>query len=782
MNKPKYTAFAVLAFGSVFSAAAAEYFAAPGVTDDASKTCLSAETAGTITNAMARATADGDIVTLASGTYDMSEFTPVGGLFFNVAKRITVRSRAEDPAGVTIKGGGTAQPSRCFSFKDSSSLVRGITFTGFYSGTTSAGTVKGGTLENCIFTGNAICGTAGTCVNGSVCRDCTFTDNVYTNSGTHYYGGGAGSGGSYYGCRFERNRAYDSSRGHQANGGALWKPSVVSNCVFIGNYASRRGGAVGSDSGTYFSCLVVDSFFTNNTASVGGGAVYGVTVSNCVVSGSAVECSEGAAANNVKAYNTLFADNICTNRSHYYGGGAAAWGSYYNCRFERNKLTNPGGHQSFGGAILQPAYVSNCVFTANTNSYRGGAIGRNGSSEKYTSVIVDSRFIGNSANSGGGAVVGATVTNCVFSGNIATGSGSAAQYVKAHGCTFEDNISTLSSHYCGGAGHYGEYTSCVFRRNTTVSEKHEAYGGALLFPSIVSNCVFTGNLCSCYGGAVYGDSGMLILDSFFTNNVAKWRGGAVFAGTVSNCTFVGSVLTEGQYGSAAHNVHATDSRFIGNVMTNVYSATSGGAHSGGSALNCVYIGNMEYSANWYACASACFNVAMTNCLVTRNICRNDAGALYGGSAVWAPNKPCVNCTIVSNECYATSTIGAAAGKFVNCIIIGNHPFDVYNHSNAGTSALTNCIYGTLGSSGAVTSVDTVAVASIDRLKFKSLDPSSSDAFHITRRSPARNAGFDAGFGSGDLDLAGNPRVLEGVVDIGCFECSDPRPGMTVIVR
>ena len=775
---------AVVALGCC-SAGAAEYFATATEVDDATRDCSSEANAGSLTNAMARATADGDVVTLLPGTYDMTKFTPTSGLFFNVPKLITVRSLSEDPTTVTLKGGGTSQPSRCFEFKTTGSEVHGISFTGFYVHNSSVGAVKNGTLYGCVFAGNALFGTAGTCVNGSICHGCTFTDNVYTNSGTHYCGGGAGSGGSYFGCRFERNFAFDSTRGHQSNAGAVWKPNLVSNCVFIGNYATRRGGAVGTDANPVYSCLVVDSFFTNNTASTGGGAVYGVTVSNCVISGSAIRCTEGAAAHAVKAFDCVFVDNICSNYSHWCGGGAAAWGSYYNCRFERNRLVNPGSHQSFGGAILQPNYVSNCVFVSNYSADRGGAIGHQGTDIKYRSVIVDSFFTNNEAKVSAGAILDATLTNCTFSGSTSHSAGAAVQSVKAYGCLFVDNVCSNTSHYSGGgAGANGEYYSCKFLRNKSITTTgHNTRAGALLTPSLVSNCVFVGNSTVWYGGAVYGDSGTTrILDSYFTNNVATYAGGAVHSATVSNCVISGSILTSGENGSGACSVRAYDTLFIGNVLTNGSNTASGGAQALGSAVNCVYRDNLDYSEVIRASAGATFNVAMTNCLVVGNICKNEGNAHYGGSTVWAVSAPCVNCTIASNFCYAASKIGAAAGKFVNCIIVGNVPCDVYNHGNSGTANLSNCVFGTIGANCTIVTNDCRQVASVKAVKFTSIDPADANAFRLTRRSPARDFGLDVGMTAEDRDLDGLPRVYGKAIDAGCYECNIPAPGLLLFCR
>ena len=47
-------------------------------------------------------------------------------------------------------------------------------------------------------------------------------------------------------------------------------------------------------------------------------------------------------------------------------------------------------------------------------------------------------------------------------------------------------------------------------------------------------------------------------------------------------------------------------------------------------------------------------------------------------------------------------------------------------------------------------------------------------------SPAQNAGTNQTWMDGATDLQGNPRILNKVVDIGCYEV--PQTGLTLIVR
>ena len=49
-------------------------------------------------------------------------------------------------------------------------------------------------------------------------------------------------------------------------------------------------------------------------------------------------------------------------------------------------------------------------------------------------------------------------------------------------------------------------------------------------------------------------------------------------------------------------------------------------------------------------------------------------------------------------------------------------------------------------------------------------------------SAARGRGLNMGWMTGAKDLAGVDRILDGTVDIGCYECNLPPVGTTVIFR
>jgi len=143
----------------------------------------------------------------------------------------------------------------------------------------------------------------------------------------------------------------------------------------------------------------------------------------------------------------------------------------------------------------------------------------------------------------------------------------------------------------------------------------DCVGGALLLLASspgITNCSFTGNTASYFGGAAYihGGSAPLFVNCSFSENLASSGGGAVNNRSASpsfiNCTF-----------------HA-------NRATGIYS--SGGAvsndFSNSSFTNCTFSGNSAVFSDGAIHNGAC---TMTNCIVWRNTARENSFVSYFGN-------------------------------------------------------------------------------------------------------------------------------------------------------
>ena len=97
---------------------------------------------------------------------------------------------------------------------------------------------------------------------------------------------------------------------------------------------------------------------------------------------------------------------------------------------------------------------------------------------------------------------------------------------------------------------YVSASGVTFKNLTIKNANYDYSGGAIYFSNsatsgTVTNCNFTNNNASEYGGAVWMSSGN-VTNCNFTNNTAKW-GGAVWisSGNVTNCNFVDNSANRG---------------------------------------------------------------------------------------------------------------------------------------------------------------------------------------------------------------------------------------------
>lgn len=146
-----------------------------------------------------------------------------------------------------------------------------------------------------------------------------------------------------------------------------------------------------------------------------------------------------------------------------------------------------------------------------------------------------------------------------------------------------------------------------------------------------------------------------------------------------------------------------------------------------------------------------------DCLILGNTSRYGGGFyIYDWTAV-------TNCTIIGDFYLDESW---ANGSFVNCYIstrtvyAGAAKETTFSHCASANFSLTNGV-GNLK----------VNPAFVD---------SENNDYHLTKRSPLRKAGVVTPQLRGLMDRDGNPRLSNGVVDIGCYQT--PNCGLTLILR
>ena len=357
------------------------------------------------------------------------------------------------------------------------------------------------------------------------------------------------------------------------------------------------------------------------------------------------------------------------------------------------------------------------------------------------------------------------------------------------------------------------FTDCVFTKNglnVGGSTRTDHWGGAIYQEGgslVVTRCAFRDNQlvranasnCQLFGGAVYAKNvSSAFLGCTFTNNAVYsmtyyHNGGALsLAGSgdavISNCTFVGNYTqrkdepyypragmgsggaVEFSAGTAKSRLRICDSCFDG-----CYTRANGG---GGGVLNVsganhvttlerVVIRNsgvqddVDSILNHGEISLASGTLAMTNVLIATN---------FGSNSVIVANGKldAVNCTIVGakNGCGVQAKGGATT--IVNSILWGN--------ANGGAVATG----GTLDLSYCDSQDGADADARVISADPKLNGPSKARAFMLRRGSPCVDAGDPSMWTAGDLDLAGNPRLRNGKVDLGCYSFN--APGLMLMLK
>ncbi|MBW2457056.1 MAG: hypothetical protein JRI68_21250 [Deltaproteobacteria bacterium] len=274
--------------------------------------------------------------------------------------------------------------------------------------------------------------------------------------------------------------------------------------------------------------------------------------------------------------------------------------------FVRGRATSSGDDRASGGAIRGgwrgSLTVFDCVFVDNV----AGSEGEEGGGALYVAsdsnmVIVGSTFRRNHGGIGGAAhnlLSGLTIVNSTFIENTSDGGG---------GAVYTDGASAETDDAIGGLI---DICGCLFQQNHT----HTQGGGAYLFAYppdhiAINQCVFDRNVVSRGdgGGALgaglrQGNATLQLANSLFVDNHSDVHGGGLWVdgnelSEVTNCTFLrnnaGEVGQEGGYGGAISGANL--------LITNVTIAENHAAHSGGAIFNedetSVAVHNSIFSSN-----------------------------------------------------------------------------------------------------------------------------------------------------------------------------------------
>jgi hypothetical protein len=333
-------------------------------------------------------------------------------------------------------------------------------------------------------------------------------------------------------------------------------------------------------------------------------------------------------------------------------------------------------------------------------------------------------------------------------------------------------------------------------------------GGAISDSSIsgrltLTNDGFNYNRAYFSGGAVYVAKSFqtYITGCDFTQNTALGGGGAIQFGSglyylagITGCQFISN--SAGQ-GAAAVGASATKSWYmIGCTVTGSYTSLSGKSRY---ALSGAYlISQCALISNGYANTSKKQDVATVRLdageyLINDTIANNfgsietKSGTLHGGGVI-AYGGCVYNCTIVGNNGYGGLTSRSASTVVSNTIISLNHGgFGTFNSDitgNVNTALSSNNLIG-IGGSGNITNgtlANRVGITTLNltALQYnfggatKTMFPYSNSTYVIDKGN--NNVVYSHAKLFGGVDQIGDPRIYNGIVDIGAVEFFGKNPG------
>ena len=525
------------------------------------------------------------------------------------------------------------------------------------------------------------------------------------------------------------------------SGGAvcfLTDSASVSNCVFTDNKAAARGGAVAGMFNAKRGTVYNSVFYGNNSQTAGAMACDRTTVRGCMFSNNVATASTSGIciAANCNVYDSTFENNQapygCVNKDSL---GSVVVG----CRFLHNKST------SGSGSCARECVVSNSYFYGNSAPWSGGAI--YGGTVSFCMVVSNRTenldVSGKNTPYGGGIYKASLVEGSLIASNVCYNGGGVSDCTLVRNCT-----NVFNAAYSGGGAYNSVLEGCLLGHNVArgsgLSMNGGGAGGGLALGS-ATNCVFRDNSCSatCKAESLYGCE---IADTSFG------------ATTVESCVIHG--LRNDPRLRAIGNVSYPE----GHMASNLYMIGVGKLMRNCLVTNCTWLalkGNYVNSAMFYPLLDDALTSRVENCTFAANNYYYLSRYFSSGKAL-----ACVNTVFLAGE-------------------TANELGDVRDFNKTGSRVvLSNCVYG-VAMYGDVTKAEGFEnsncnpIGSIANARFRN---SGEHPFAPGPRSPLRGVGLVMDWMADGVDLAGNPRLCNGVVDAGCYQYWPSGNGLLLLFR
>jgi len=424
-------------------------------------------------------------------------------------------------------------------------------------------------------------------------------------------------------------------------------------------------------------------------------------------------------------------------------------------------------------AVIRGFTISNGVAVQG-----GGVLCTNNTLVTLAACVLVNNKANGSVGIGGGVYAtrcDMAITNCAVYGNTATYSGGGIN-VRNGALSIADTV-VISNSAAGWGGNGIETyatTGVIQRCHVAFNRGGGNFGGGVYAHGVLQlrDCQINSNECDYSGGGVYltysgaaPHSANAVSDCVLVGNQARWNGGGAvylfYRGVVRNCTMLYNAAPNG--GGVFMDGDATTS---GGMVSNCLIYGNSGEDGGGvfmfsrTALHgCSIISNVSSGTSggillWGT------NVTVRNCLISGNYAATNASAVYcyhGGTLE--------NTTIAGNRAGLGECVRLqSGGELRNVIVYDNAGLALYV---TGGVVRWSCTSQWVPGQGNTTNPPRFA------------NPAAGD-YSLAADSPCRNTGTNAAWMAGARDLAGHPRIIESIVDMGCYEYL-PEPGALMVL-
>ncbi len=343
------------------------------------------------------------------------------------------------------------------------------------------------------------------------------------------------------------------------------------------------------------------------------------------------------------------------------------------------------------------------------------------------------------------------LVNCTFTDNVMTNAfgclGAACAYVVASNCTFTGNCARDGA----SAVYGGTYVGCTFRDNRSVGKTQPEWfhGGSTAFGGSFFDCTFEGNEDVLWSGGNQVGFGTVACADVVSNCVFRNCRSREQGAALSQCTNVMDTVVEGCY-STTHRASVYQSPL---ARCTVAGAECDGVYASAST-NCLFYGLSSKSGNNQYVFRQCTDVV--NCTVA-DITDPKMATFNNAADV----RTTVRNSIFSNVGGIRGVLdGDASIAFDHCF------YDEIDADFADGVVLTGCIQS-------------------PRRPFVPADNPHYDVERPYAIRPWRTllgSGVSVGFTADDVDRAGNPRLRDGQLDLGCYQCMLQTAGLSLIFR